>query len=359
MAPRKTDEKKCEKEGEKNSQEVVALPQDKNLAHDQDRVPSATDSTDLTSNAESSERKKPEVELNEKNKTAKGEGDQQKGILSNETSPSSSQDQNPTNPWHKITARACALYQQLCSSMNNNNFPIILLFVAFLLIIAAIFFRYPDDEETDFDFPKIFENKITKLQSSFTNQTARFWRILKNRGLAHLRNANPPQPFVLLLAAPPAAHGTVDCLARKLASALDPRHKKMLAAINGTEERSIPGEKAKKKMDEFLTRKFMDGHRAALVHHLELLPPPSPLLFYSYCDDQNAPNKRAAIIFTVHLPVEPDASLEPKEAEGTVEKYLADIVWAKEDKDAVAALLSRVTDTVALMNGEPSSLATC
>ena len=66
-----------------------------------------------------------------------------------------------------------------------------------------------------------------------------------------------------------------------------------------------------------------------------------------------------AIIFTVHLPVEPDTSLEPKEAERTVEKYLADEVWAKENKDAVAALLSRVADTVALMNGEPSSSATC
>ena len=66
-----------------------------------------------------------------------------------------------------------------------------------------------------------------------------------------------------------------------------------------------------------------------------------------------------AIIFTVHLPAEPDASLAPREAEGTVDKYLAEEVWAKEDKDAVADLLIRVADTVALMNGEPSSLDTC
>ena len=112
-------------------------------------------------------------------------------------------------------------------------------------------------------------------------------------------------------------------------------------------------------MDEFLRKMFKEGHRAALGHQLELLPPPSPLLFHSYCDDQNAPYKHVAIIFTVHLPVEPDASLEPKEAERTVEKYLADEVWAKENKDAVADLLIRVTDTVALMNGEPSSLDTC
>ena len=151
----------------------------------------------------------------------------------------------------------------------------------------------------------------------------------------------------------------MDYLARKLAAALDPRQERILATIDGREERSYPGEETKKKMDDLLIRSFKKGHRAALVHHLELLPPPSPLLFYSYCDDQNAPHKHVAIIFTVHIPEEPDASLEPREAEGTVEKYLTETVWAKEEKDAVAALLSRVADTVALMNGEPSSLDTC
>ena len=245
---------------------------------------------------------------------------------------------------------------------NSCKLAVIPLITAFFIIIVAILLSPPDRDPKpcrDFDFPKIFANKIVELQSSFTNQTDRFWRILKNRGLAHLRNASPPQPLVLLLAAPPAAHSTVDCLARKLAVALDPKHKRMLATIDGREERSLPGEMAKKKMDEFLIKRFKEGYRAALVHQLELLPFPAPLLFHSYCDDHNAPYKHVAIIFTVHLPVEPDASLEPKEAERTVEKYLADEVWAKENKDAIADLLIRVTDTVALMNGEPSSLDAC
>ena len=189
----------------------------------------------------------------------------------------------------------------------------ILLVVAFLLVILAILIA-PDEkpERKPFVLPIIFENKIKELQSSFTNQTDRFWRILKNRGLAHLNNPSPSQPLVLLLAAPPAAHSTVDCFAKKLAEGLDPEYKRMLATIDGREERSYPGEDTKKKMDDLLKRKFMDGHRAALVHHLELLPLPAPLLFHSYCDDHNAPYKHVAIIFTVHLPVEPDASLEPK-----------------------------------------------
>ena len=236
----------------------------------------------------------------------------------------------------------------------------ILLVVAFLLVFLAILIGPGGKpERKPFVLPIIFENKIKELQSSFTNQTDRFWRILRNRGLSHLKNASPSQPLVLLLAAPPAAHSMVDCFAMKLAEGLDPEYKRMLATIDGREERGYPGEDTKKKMDDLLKRKFMDGHRAALVHHLELLPLPAPLLFHSYCDDQHAPHKHVAIIFTVHLPVEPDASLEPKEAERTVEKFLADEVWAKENRDAVADLLIRVTDTVAFMNGEPSSLDTC
>ena len=246
------------------------------------------------------------------------------------------QAQNTTNP--QLEPQQASERRQVPSSKDRHHVPIILLIVAFMLIIVAIIFRSPEPEtETDFDFAKIFANKIVELQSSFTNQTYRFWRILKNRGLAHLRNASPPQPLVLLLAAPPAAHSMVDCFAKKLAEGLDPEYKRMLATIDGREERSYPGEDIKKKMDDLLIRSFKKGHRAALVHQLELLPPPSPLLFHSYCDDQNAPHKHVAIIFTVHLPVEPDASLEPKEAEGTVEKYLADEVWAKEDKDAVCS----------------------
>ena len=107
--------------------------------------------------------------------------------------------------------------RQPSSFIKNPELAIIPLFIAFLVIVVAILLHSPVPPP-DFDLPKIFEDKIIELSSSFTNQTDRFWRILKNRGLAHLRNTSPPQPLVFLLAAPPAAHGTVDCLARKLGS---------------------------------------------------------------------------------------------------------------------------------------------
>lgn len=245
--------------------------------------------------------------------------------------------------------------EQTANFKDISKGVVIFLALAVMCLVAAILVGPAEPEmKTDLDFPKIFEKKLGSLQSLFTNQTDRFWRILKNRGLAHLRNTNPRQPLVLLLAAPPPAHDVVDCLATKLAKMLDPKHKRNLAMVDGTVERSKEGTEVKKKMDDLLIEKFKKGHRAAVIHHLELLPPPSPLLFYSYCDDQNAPHKRVAVIFTVHLPREPDLSLPANEAEGTVEKYLSDEVWTKEDQDAIAALLSRVADTVALMNGESS-----
>ena len=227
------------------------------------------------------------------------------------------------------------------------------------LLVAIFIYQTPDHEVKDdfeFDLVKVFGNGVDKLQSSFTNQTERFWKILKNRGLVHLRNNNPSQPLVFLLAAPPPAHEWVDCLATKLAEKLDPRHKNNLARIDGADEKGYPADQIKKKMDFYLKQKFQgQHHRVAIIHHLELLPPPSPLLFYSYCDDQNAPHKHVAIIFTVHLPEEPSPLLSPKEAEATVEKYLSKQVWLRDDIDAVAALLSRIADTVALMNGESNN----
>ena len=250
---------------------------------------------------------------------------------------------------------------------NEPKFSAIWYYVVTFLVvaIAAIYgFSVVHSEhplcpgcDPNYDFVKIFENGLQELQTNFTSQTERFWKILKSRGLAHLRTKSPRQPLVLLFMAPPSAHNVADCFTKKLAAKLDPKHSKELTTIDGKDYQTSPGHEAKEKLDKVLSGALQSGHRATLVNHLELLPPPSPLLFYSYCDNDNAPFKHVAILFTVHLPNEPDPSLSAVETEGLVEKFLSSEVWSNAyDKDAIAALLSRIADTVVVLSGEDEAV---
>ena len=107
-------------------------------------------------------------------------------------------------------------------------FPCVMFLIStvLVLLVAIVFGPSRLSTTSDIDHAKVFENKLQSLQSVLTNQTDRFWKILKNRGLAHLRSVSPRQPLVLLLASPPPAHDVTNCLAEKLAEALDPKHKK-------------------------------------------------------------------------------------------------------------------------------------
>ena len=229
-----------------------------------------------------------------------------------------------------------------------------------VLAIAVGAALYPSDDDVserahpNFDFAKIYELGLQRLEGSFKNQTPRFWKTLRNRGLAHLKRVQPTQPLVLMLVAPPSAHTWVNCFVKKLAKILDLEHENGLSVINGKDYISSVGDKAKEDLDNKLKETLQSGHRAAVVCDLQLLPPPSPVLFRSYCDNDNAPYKHVAILFTVRLPHEPDPALDPVRREGLVELYLSQ-VWSDEwgyDINAVSALLSRIADTVIMLNGE-------
>ena len=272
-----------------------------------------------------------------------------------EKSPEKESDEQRSDPERKRQPKLIHIANPGTKS-QSSYFPLAGILAAAVACIAVAIYLAPpkNDMKTDFDLERVFGNGLEELQLSFTNQTERFWKNLRSRGLTHLRNKDPSQPLVFLLAAPPAAHEWVDCLAIKLAEVLDPKNEKTLAGIDGEKEKANLPEKTKMTMDNLLKTKIETLHKVVLIHHLELLPTPSQLLFHSYCDDQNAPYKELTFIFTVHIPEEPSPSLSLKETEGSVEKYLSGDVWAKDDKDAVAALLVRIADTVVLMNGETS-----
>lgn len=238
-------------------------------------------------------------------------------------------------------------------STSSLSLLVVLLIIVFLLLPAWSWFTW-----TKSDPVEIYAEGLKNLSVSFPEQSLRLWNILRVRGLTHLNTSAPPRPLVFMLAGPPDAHEAVSCLALKLAGMIDSQNEEQLLIINGAEHSANQGDNTKIELDKLLTNHFKTGHKVAIIKELEALPATSPLLFYSYCDDQNAPYKDIALIFTIHLRQYPDSSLSPMEAEGTVEKYLAKEVWRSPqyEQNAVAALLSRVADTVVLVHPEKKSV---
>lgn len=55
-------------------------------------------------------------------------------------------------------------------------------------------------------------------------------------------------------------------------------------------------------LDNNLRKAFEGDQPAAVIHRLEELPPSSTLIFYRYCDHENAAYKDPLLAFTVLLP---------------------------------------------------------
>ena len=247
----------------------------------------------------------------------------------------------------------------------NRKSGFLIVYTALLAIVFLVLFMFVFiyccswDTRTNADQAETFSKGLNLLRAALPEQNDRVWDILRTRGRAHLNNSPPLRPLVFLFAAPADGHDVASCLAIKLAGLIDPPSiNKQLLIINGSKYKSWKGNKAKLELDQLLKNFFLNGLKVAIIENLEVLPPTSPLLFYSYCDDENAPFKAVSIIFTVHLPWHFDSFVTPKENERRVETYLANEVWKSPlyEENAVGALLSRVADTVVLLHSEDKSV---
>uniref|UniRef100_A0A8C2A3T7 Zgc:112962 n=1 Tax=Cyprinus carpio TaxID=7962 RepID=A0A8C2A3T7_CYPCA len=211
--------------------------------------------------------------------------------------------------------------------------------VVLLAVVCALWQRSPDSTppvQKEVNVVDVFNQEMKKLETTFPNQHPELWRRSLIHLRRHLKTKNPTEPVSLILTSDHRAEKTLGCLAQCLARAFSTAHNTSVLNINGKNKTSHDSDQVKLDIDSELTKAFEGKKSAAVIHHFEELPPGSTLIFYRYCDHENAAYKDVFLVFTVML--DPEVELTSNDSLGRVGEMVKEHIKQKfvsSDKSAM------------------------
>uniref|UniRef100_A0A3B4TXS3 Torsin-1A-interacting protein 2-like n=1 Tax=Seriola dumerili TaxID=41447 RepID=A0A3B4TXS3_SERDU len=201
-----------------------------------------------------------------------------------------------------------------------------------------------------------FINEMKKVENQFPNQRPELWGRSRIHLLRHLQTAQPTEPVSLILTAGLRAEKTLRCLALGVASAFSSALNVSVLHINGSSKASQDSDQVKLDIDSKLQGAFEGDKPVAVIHRFEELPPGSTLIFYRYCDHENAAYKKTFLIFTVLLGEEEEipAKISLSAVEEMVDDHLQKkflshgrpVSFDRMDLDKYGGLWSRISHLI-------------
>uniref|UniRef100_UPI0037E75F77 torsin-1A-interacting protein 2-like isoform X2 n=1 Tax=Semicossyphus pulcher TaxID=241346 RepID=UPI0037E75F77 len=203
--------------------------------------------------------------------------------------------------------------------------------------------------------PEMFADQLSLLESRFPSQRPELWKRSKIHLERHLRTAQPTEPVSLIFTAGLSAERTLHCLAQGLASSFSSALNASVLLIDGASMSSQDSDEVKLDIDSQLQAAFEGDKPVAVIHRFEELPPGSTLIFYRYCDHENAAYKKVFLLFTVLLPQdEVGAGVSLTDVEEMVQDYVKErlvgssspTAFNEMDNDKYGGLWSRIAHLI-------------
>ncbi|XP_072130404.1 torsin-1A-interacting protein 2-like isoform X1 [Mobula birostris] len=258
-----------------------------------------------------------------------------------------------TEPSPKNDERSRGLAQEGSADTSNRNVIFILMIV--VVVFSVLFLMSKPQSVTLVKRTKltVFLDKFEQVQALFYGQQSALWKRSRITLCNHINLTRHEKPAILMFVAASDGQKTMRCLTRRIADAYSAALNATAAVeVNATVSSGQNSDGVKLEVDTQLSSGFDKGSKVAVIHHFQDLPPLSTLIFYKYCDHENAAYKAVALLITILLDEEklaPDISLkvlEMKVRDFLIRRFSASEGSQGMDTDKLSGLWSRIAHVV-------------